>query len=220
MAFGVIPNSPPRTPHFWVVWGWGLLLGLLAIAVNAKLLVDADHQMARWMEAVRTPGRDAAAKTMTFFGGSPWTLAAVAAMSLRWWAIHRRAALWACLWAGLGGGILQCLLRLWVGQWRPDTIPPSTMDLAARYELAGFTSGHAFRAAFLYGWWAQALLRRRTWWAATGAIGCGLLIVVVGLTRVYLGRHWVSDVAGGWLVALTALALAKRLEVRFGGGSA
>jgi membrane-associated phospholipid phosphatase len=49
------------------------------------------------------------------------------------------------------------------------------------------------------------MMRRRGGWAAAG---CAALILLVGATRVYLDRHWMTDVVGAWMLAGTALALA------------
>jgi undecaprenyl-diphosphatase len=177
-----------------------------------------DRGVSAWVEAVRTPAGDAAARALTFFGSTPWTLAAVAVMGTWWWR-GRRRTLAAFLSAGAAGLAIQAGLRLLVGQWRPDVEAASVpMDLAARYDMAGFTSGHGFRSAFLFGWWGRALWERRApplragraWWATAGALGCGLVILAVGATRVYLRRHWVTDVLGAWLVALVVLSLARR----------
>jgi len=177
-----------------------------------------DRGVSAWVETVRTPAGDAAARTLTFFGSTSWTLAAVTVMGAWWWRRGRRGTLVAFLTAGAVGLAIQTVLRLVVGQWRPDVgMVPAPSDLLARYDLAGFTSGHGLRAALLYGWWGRALWGRRTtpsagraWWAMAGALGCGLMILAVGATRVYLRRHWASDVLGAWLVALVALSFARR----------
>ena len=61
-----------------------------------------------------------------------------------------------------------------------------------------FPSGHVARVAFLVG-----ALR---WPAALSAA----LVVVMALTRIYLGEHWPSDVLGGWLLGYGIAALTSR----------
>ena len=188
---------------------WITLLVGLALTVKSGSLVWFDRSLAQWMEAIRTPWLDVAARTLTFFGSSPWTLSMVAAMGLCWLKRRQRMTLFRFIVAGLSGLVLHVLLRLWVAQWRPDMPAPSSTDLMSRYDLVGFPSGHAFRSAFLYGWWAEALSRKRSGWATAGIAGCAVLIFLVGLSRVYLHRHWATDVVGGWLLALTALAAVR-----------
>jgi undecaprenyl-diphosphatase len=84
--------------------------------------------------------------------------------------------------------------------------------------FAAFPSGHAMTAAVTCGL-ALWLMARfgvgrgpRTAVLAVGAVS----VLGVGLTRVYLGVHWASDVLGGWLlgvclVALAVLAYERRL---------
>ena len=71
-----------------------------------------------------------------------------------------------------------------------------------------YPSGHATHAVF-YLWIALvavALLRPRARWATT-LIGIGLAIVlIVGLTRVYLRAHYLTDVLGGWGLGVAAFA--------------
>lgn len=160
------------------------------------------------MQAQHSPWLDELAKALTFFGSTLWTVAVVAAMAAWWMRRGQRPQCLAFLRGGLMGLLIQMALRVFVAQWRPDSgvVSPPT-DWIMRYELAGFTSGHAFRAAYLYGWWFQALRLRHSAWAWMGAAGCAALILVVCATRVYLNRHWLTDVAGGVLVAMAMRAM-------------
>ena len=206
-------------PQLKWLWVSAIAAGLLAAAVKRGDLATVDRGVAAWMATIRSPSGDAAAKALTFFGSSPWMLVIIVGMGTWWILARRRSRIIAFTAAGSVGLLIEACLRLWVGQWRPDTsLLSSVPDLLTRFEWAGFPSGHGFRSAFLYGWWAQALAQRKAslpaaspkaLWAMVGIVSCGMLIVAVGFTRVYLGRHWCSDILGAWLVALTALALAS-----------
>lgn len=71
-----------------------------------------------------------------------------------------------------------------------------------------YPSGHMMRTVFLAG--AVALLRPKR----AVLLGVGTLLAAMAATRVYLGVHWASDVAGGALLAVAALAWAFGTEQR------
>lgn len=74
---------------------------------------------------------------------------------------------------------------------------------AGRHDY-GFVSGHASAAtAFAFGLVLFSGVRRRWLWLA--AIGWALLM---GISRMYLGRHFLGDVLGGWLLGAVSVALA------------
>jgi membrane-associated phospholipid phosphatase len=70
----------------------------------------------------------------------------------------------------------------------------------------GFPSGHAQIAASVWGRLAADIRRR---WVTIVSV---VLIFFIGLSRIYLGVHFTSDVVGGWLVGLIVLALFIWLE--------
>jgi len=73
-----------------------------------------------------------------------------------------------------------------------------------------FPSGHAMESFVLYGMLAYfAVLALETWRARTAVVfGTALLVLLIGLSRMYLGVHYFSDVVAGyaaggvWLSAL------------------
>lgn len=67
-----------------------------------------------------------------------------------------------------------------------------------------FPSGHTANAVVTWGVLAYLAVR----WRRPGAVLAGLTAVSIGLTTIYLGTHWFSDVLAGWAAgALVLLAL-------------
>jgi membrane-associated phospholipid phosphatase len=109
----------------------------------------------------------------------------------------RRGLLWTAAWlvtAVVLVAPLTSLLKEYFGRVRPDFA-----EGGARYETLSFPSGHSSGIATLVtvglilAWPLLAARARR--WALAGGI---LLVLLVGLTRMLLGVHYLSDVVGGW----------------------
>ena len=189
---------------------WGAALGLLASQVAQGHLKLLDGQMAQWVRAWQSPVLDGLMRALTFFGSSVWALAILAALASLAWRRGRWPEVLTLGGAFLLGLLIESALRLCVSQWRPDTVAvPPALGLIARSHLAGFPSGHAFRSAFLFGWLGRELVAWRSRLAGIGQGLCVTMIGLVGISRVYLNRHWATDVLGGWLVALLALSIAR-----------
>lgn len=100
--------------------------------------------------------------------------------------------------AAVGGGmLLSTLLKFGFSRPRPDLVPH-----AARVYTASFPSGHAMLSAVTY-LTLGALLGRVQPQRRVKAFLIGLavvLTVLIGISRVYLGVHWPSDVLAGWCI--------------------
>jgi membrane-associated phospholipid phosphatase len=90
--------------------------------------------------------------------------------------------------------------------------PRPSLDLVAVYEhpsSRSFPSGHVASYLALYGFLFYLIytLMRPSPLRATLLIVCGAMIGLVGVSRVYLGAHWASDVFGGYCFGFFWLAL-------------
>ncbi len=86
---------------------------------------------------------------------------------------------------------------------RPYWYSPSVRDLATETSF-GVPSGHAQSAAVVWGLLAAYL---RKWW---GWLVAGLLILLIGISRLFLGVHFPHDVLLGWLIGGLILWLTLR----------
>ncbi|UJX48093.1 phosphatase PAP2 family protein [Xanthobacter sp. YC-JY1] len=94
-----------------------------------------------------------------------------------------------------GGTILSQGLKWGFDRQRPDLVPHG-MSVYSQ----SFPSGHAMLAAVVYLTLAALLARtqKRTRVKLFLLGGAAVITVIVGISRIYLGVHWPSDVVGGW----------------------
>jgi undecaprenyl-diphosphatase len=110
---------------------------------------------------------------------------------------HQRAAASWILAAVLGGVLLSNVLKLVYERPRPDIVPH-----AARVFTTSFPSGHATLSAITYltlGTLLASLhrsLRFKVYFLSLAI----LLTIAVGISRIYLGVHYPTDVLAGWCV--------------------
>jgi undecaprenyl-diphosphatase len=200
-----------------------LLVGLLAAAAALMLfmwlgeevregdIITVDEGIRGVVHQVASPGLTAFMRAASRYGGPsvlvPAGLVVALAFLIKRW--QRGAFLVIVTLAG--AGLLNGLLKLYFARLRPEPffdypLPPSP----------SFPSGHALYAACVFGGLAALLsprlkthlLRVLVWSAAV------LLAGFVGLSRVYLGVHYPSDVLAGFAVGLiwvTAVAFGDRL---------
>ena len=159
---------------------------LLAMRVPEDL---ANPVGPRWVEEV---GRD-----MTALGGvAVLALITATVVSFFWLSSMKRAAVYVGI-ASVGAILLATALKQSFDRPRPDLVPHGSMVYTS-----SFPSGHSTMAAAVYltlGMVASRFVPRRR--LKVLLIGVAMLVTAaVGVSRVYLGVHWPSDVLGGWAV--------------------
>ncbi|WP_154675272.1 phosphatase PAP2 family protein [Parafrankia elaeagni] len=193
----------PATVRLLVaVLAGGLLTALLcAVALRNAAPFALDLHGHRWALGQRSHALSdiAVAVTNTGVGICAYALAAVSGAV----AVARRALWWLGAVVGIAalmtGQLLRTGLATVMGRARPPTV-----DWITHPSGFAFPSGHTTTSALVALGVAAVLYRRARRPAARAAAVAvpGLWAFAVGVSRIYLGVHWPSDVLAGWLFAL------------------
>lgn len=198
-----------------------MLLAAAALTLLAVLAADpggriaaVDRAVSRWFVAHRTSGWTGLFRPVTDLGDGSLLIAVGAAVVLLLVWRPPRAWLTASCFAAanLGASGLSRSLKVVVDRPRP---PHDTLLVAV--DSPSFPSGHATQAAAFWGGVAVLVLlsNRPTRQKVAVAVASGAVVVLVGVSRVYLGAHWASDVAGSYLLVVawfSVLAAAPRRD--------
>ena len=196
-----------------------LAIGMIAVITLTALAAEVydavteadgvaglDHPLLAYALTLRSPALDAVVTSYTDIAGVVgMPVLAVAIMLML--ALRRRS--WTpvilILAAGTGSLLMTIAGKELIGRNRPelaDAVPP--------YEYSpSFPSGHSLNAIVIAGIVAYLLiLRQRSKRARTLTITIALLFALtIGLSRVYLGHHWFTDVLAAWALGAAWLAL-------------
>ncbi|MGE0667979.1 MAG: phosphatase PAP2 family protein [Sphingomonadales bacterium] len=158
---------------------------------------------------------EGAVRDVTSLGGAA-VLILIVALSAGYLVLDGKRASAALLLASvIGGSAMSQLMKAVFGRARPDIVP----HLMTETSLS-FPSGHAMNSAVLYLTLGALLARAQDGRRQQAYVfGAALLVaLIVGLSRVYLGVHWPTDVLAGWSVgaawAMGCLLAATWLERR------
>jgi undecaprenyl-diphosphatase len=157
-------------------------------------------------------------RDITALGGLAVLTLIVAVVTLYLVLVGKRAAALFVVAAVAGGTLLSHGMKLFFDRPRPDLIPNAPLELTA-----SFPSGHAMISAVTYLTLGVLLTRldapRRVhaYFLAVAVV----MTVLIGISRIYLGVHWPTDVLAGWCLGaawalfcwLVALWLQRRGKI-------
>jgi membrane-associated phospholipid phosphatase len=173
------------------------LVGYLALAVFAaqQQFFALDYGTRSWVRLLRWEALNLPMVLVTSLGDHVGLILLIAIAIPLLWRVNRR---WAVALPVLmaGAGALQWVAKMASGRARPNLAP------------FGFPSGHVLSLVVFFGLMiyliAMASARRRRW----RVLACLVAAVPVAFSRLYLDRHWLSDLAGGLTIGAAYLLLA------------
>ncbi len=215
MAQSAVKPRRDATTDAFARRGWGhpalfviyfilaaILLGALAFYVRATPVDPLDLTITRAVQAFNPPWFN----TLMFAVGEPgyppqvyaWVILAfivLYAVGLKWEAI-------AHAFATVGIGVVGLLVKYPVDRLRPSPNLVHVANPALDGGKFSFPAGHVESYVAILGFFIFLLivLGKPSWLRILEIVFFGLMIALIGLSRVYVGEHWPSDALGGYLL--------------------
>jgi membrane-associated phospholipid phosphatase len=197
-----LQNIYPRiAPLIATVGTVGLATCLLIVFVLSQLIDEVldreafafDTTLLLWVHQFSNPILDRVMLTITELG-NPRVVVPVAAMALAiLWLQHYKQEAKIFAIACLGGAILNTGMKVAFSKSRPELWHRLITETSF-----SFPSGHALGSVVLYGFLAYLLSIHYPQYSRIIYTLAGVAIIVIGLSRLYLGVHWPSDVLAGY----------------------
>lgn len=178
-------------------------VGLLAFAAHSISVLPGDLPFTRELQESKSPVVFWLLYSVSAVGFAfPSAIIEIVAVLLLWLLRLRLEAVFLVftLLADLLGGILKIV----VGRQRPT---PDLVHVVQQIQQPSFPSGHTLHYTVFYGFliFIVATNFKPSWPRTVVIVVFALLIALVGVSRVYLGEHWPTDVLGGYLIGALCL---------------
>lgn len=205
-------DSKSRNWRRRLVIGLGVaVLGIAALLIHYLTPLSWNLAAMRALQSIRVPGLHEVMRLISGFGNAPKVIA-ISAISLL--VLNRGREAVGLTWCGLGGWFLSLQLKEAFAHPRP------TADLVAvfhQWPNGSFPSGHLVFYVCYFGFLfflAREHLPRQSVLRPVVLVLIALPPLLVGLSRVYLGEHWPSDLPGSYLLggvwAVLSITLYRR----------
>ena len=169
-----------------------------------------DPHVEAWFLAHRGAGLTTAARAVAWLGTDAVTAGVLAVAAGVVLAVRRS-------WSSVLGLLIVSLSALVAGEVTQQVLrrpPPPAADRLAADTVWSYPSQPVVRAAIVYGLLALLLARGRSGRGKTVATGVpALVVVLVGLSQLYLGTSWLTDVLAGLTLSVAILGVAQIVRV-------
>jgi len=179
----------------------------LMFMVKATPSFPIDLQVTRALQTISSPIFSGLMQWISWPGFSPqcYIISALIVLGIYAFGFHWEAI--ASLFATLFPPIVNVMVKDYIRRPRPTIDLVNVLNILDSYS---FPSGHVMFYVGFYGflWFLAYTLLKRSWRRTAILVFLGIFIALVGMSRIYLGQHWASDVLGAYLLgSLTLVAI-------------
>jgi undecaprenyl-diphosphatase len=175
-----------------------LVFGFLAYTISAKKVLEFDTAIISFVQGYEGPGLTFIMKVFSIIGDTPAVIIlSLVVLFFLYKVLKHRSELVLFIIALCGSAILNLLLKYFFQRTRPE------IHRLVEIEGYSFPSGHAMNACTVY-----TIIAFLLWHNIATKTGRTILIIVsaimilsIGISRIYLGVHYPSDIIGGYLAS-------------------
>lgn len=180
-----------------------VFVGLVEDVVTSDSIVALDHLVSQQMSLLSEAGVIDVFIAITSLASTPITILVMLLTAMVCWVVRQRYIIIGLLIAVIGSTIFTFVTKLLFQRARP-------IDILLLESTYSFPSGHATVTVALYGFLAYIAIRFSERFAVQVRIVMMtiLVTVLIGLSRIVLNEHYLSDVLGGYLVGTLWLTVA------------
>ena len=188
---------------------------VLAVLAKANAYFAWDVRVADAVQSIDVPGMTGFMWAVSLFGNGVTSWAVVVAAMAAFFLFRRRSEAFGLLLSAGGGSALNRVVKYVVARPRPTL---EHVRVTGEWANESFPSGHVTFYVCFFGFLffaAYALLPRGSNLRRAACALAALPVLLVGLSRVYLGAHWPSDTLGAYLFSGLWLAFSLDLYRRW-----
>jgi len=174
---------------------------VLAFFARTRAYFGWDRATAHALQSLDLPGIQGLMYAVSRFGDGwrPWALSGAA--MLGFYLLRRRTEMFALLLSVAGGSLINRVMKALIDRPRPTA---GLVNVQREWQHESFPSGHVAFYVCFFGFLffaAFALLPKKSLKRRAALTLTALPLLLVGLSRVYLGAHWPSDTLGAYLLS-------------------
>ncbi|WP_368775103.1 phosphatase PAP2 family protein [Bacillus aerius] len=188
-----------------------LLFGAIAALMVSGMFQELDNQIILSFENIRLPFLNDVMLTLTDFGISALLVPIMLIFSVVLFMYKRYHSIMLLFLLYIAEKTVNHELKGLFARERP------AFDHLVNETYYSFPSGHSMNAATIYPFIAYLFIEMVPWLkkrqkAVYMVTGC--YVLMIGISRMYIGVHYVTDVAGGFAIGLALFLICKKIDER------
>ncbi|MCL4099492.1 hypothetical protein BV454_02836 [Bacillus altitudinis] len=186
-----------------------LLFGAIAALMVSGMFQELDNQIILSFENIRLPFLNDVMLTLTDFGISALLVPIMLIFSVMLFMYKRYHSIMLLFLLYIAEKTVNHELKGLFARERP------AFDHLVNETYYSFPSGHSMNAATIYPFIAYLFIEMVPWLkkrqkAVYMVTGC--YVLMIGISRMYIGVHYVTDVAGGFAIGLALFLICKKID--------